>query len=84
MTFSWAGRILAEGRGRWQDDSNRPESSSMIPSFLDHLVVNVSDVNRACDFYARVLGAEIVGFGAPFLPPPRERTPRWTGRAPRR
>ncbi len=36
----------------------------MIPSSLDHVVVNVSDVNRACDFYERVLGAEIVEFGA--------------------
>ncbi len=29
----------------------------MKPLFLDHVVVNVSDMNRACDFYARVLGA---------------------------
>ena len=36
----------------------------MIPSSLDHVVVNVSDVNRACEFYERVLGAEIVEFGA--------------------
>ena len=36
----------------------------MIPSALDHVVVNVSDMARACDFYARVLGAEIVEFGA--------------------
>ncbi len=36
----------------------------MIPSALDHVVVNVSDMSRACDFYERVLGAEIVEFGA--------------------
>ncbi len=36
----------------------------MKPLSLDHVVVNVSDMNRACDFYARVLGAEIVDFGA--------------------
>ncbi len=36
----------------------------MNPSSLDHVVVNVSDMSRACDFYARVLGAEIVEFGA--------------------
>ena len=36
----------------------------MIPSSLDHMVVNVSDMDRACGFYARVLGAEIVEFGA--------------------
>ncbi len=35
----------------------------MIPSSLDHVVVNVSDMDRACDFYARVLGAEIIEFG---------------------
>ncbi len=36
----------------------------MMPSSLDHVVVNVSDVDLACDFYERVLGAEIVEFGA--------------------
>ena len=36
----------------------------MIPSTLDHVVVNVSDMSRARDFYARVLGADIVEFGA--------------------
>ena len=36
----------------------------MIPSSLDHEVVNVSDMGRACDIYERVLGAEIVEFGA--------------------
>jgi len=36
----------------------------MIPLSLDHMVVTVSDMDRACDFYARVLGAEIVTFGA--------------------
>ncbi len=36
----------------------------MIPSALDHVVVNVSDISRAGDFYARVLGADIVEFGA--------------------
>ncbi len=35
----------------------------MKPLSLDHVVVNVSDMNLACDFYARVLGAEIVEFG---------------------
>ncbi len=35
----------------------------MKPSSLDHVVVNVSDMNLACDFSARVLGAEIVEFG---------------------
>ncbi len=36
----------------------------MKPLSLDHVVVNVSDMNRARDFYERVLGAEIVEFGA--------------------
>lgn len=36
----------------------------MIPLSLDHMVVTVSDMDRACEFYARVLGAEIVTFGA--------------------
>ncbi len=36
----------------------------MIPSSLDHVVVNVSDMGRACEFHERVLGAEIVEFGA--------------------
>lgn len=36
----------------------------MNPLSLDHMVVTVSDMDRACDFYARVLGAEIVTFGA--------------------
>lgn len=36
----------------------------MKPLSLDHMVVTVSDMDRACDFYARVLGAEIVTFGA--------------------
>ncbi len=35
----------------------------MKPLSLDHVVVNVSDMNLACDFYSRVLGAEIVEFG---------------------
>jgi catechol 2,3-dioxygenase-like lactoylglutathione lyase family enzyme len=36
----------------------------MISLALDHVVINVSDLNRARDFYARVLDAEIVAFGA--------------------
>jgi catechol 2,3-dioxygenase-like lactoylglutathione lyase family enzyme len=29
---------------------------------LDHLVLTVADIERSCDFYRRVLGAEIVRF----------------------
>jgi catechol 2,3-dioxygenase-like lactoylglutathione lyase family enzyme len=31
---------------------------------LDHLVLTVADLDRTCAFYARVLGMEIVTFGA--------------------
>ena len=31
---------------------------------LDHLVLTVRDIEASCDFYARVLGMEIVRFGA--------------------
>ncbi|HEV2301643.1 MAG TPA: VOC family protein [Stellaceae bacterium] len=30
---------------------------------LDHLVLTVADIARTCDFYARVLGMEVVEFG---------------------
>ena len=30
---------------------------------LDHLVLTVADVARACEFYTRVLGMEVVNFG---------------------
>ncbi len=30
---------------------------------LDHLVLTVADIGRTCDFYARVLGMEVVTFG---------------------
>ena len=30
---------------------------------LDHLVLTVADIDRACDFYTRVLGMEVVHFG---------------------
>ncbi|WDS35104.1 VOC family protein [Pseudoxanthomonas sp.] len=30
---------------------------------LDHLVLTVADVEASCDFYARVLGMEVVTFG---------------------
>ncbi|MHB8283713.1 MAG: VOC family protein [Caulobacteraceae bacterium] len=30
---------------------------------LDHLVLTVADVSATCDFYARVLGMEVVTFG---------------------
>ena len=33
-----------------------------LPS-LDHLVLTVADVEATCDFYARVLGMEVVIFG---------------------
>jgi catechol 2,3-dioxygenase-like lactoylglutathione lyase family enzyme len=29
---------------------------------LDHLVLTVADIGRSCDFYARVLGFEVVTF----------------------
>lgn len=32
-------------------------------SHLDHLVLTVADIERTCDFYAGVLGMEIVTFG---------------------
>ena len=31
---------------------------------LDHLVLTVKDVSAACDFYSRVLGMQVVTFGA--------------------
>jgi catechol 2,3-dioxygenase-like lactoylglutathione lyase family enzyme len=31
---------------------------------LDHLVLTVRDIERTCDFYRRVLGMEVVTFGA--------------------
>ena len=30
---------------------------------LDHLVLTVADIARACEFYTRVLGMEVVTFG---------------------
>jgi catechol 2,3-dioxygenase-like lactoylglutathione lyase family enzyme len=30
---------------------------------LDHLVLTVADIQATCDFYARVLGMEVVVFG---------------------
>lgn len=32
-------------------------------SHLDHLVLTVSDVDRTCEFYEKVLGFEIITFG---------------------
>ncbi|WP_343649779.1 VOC family protein [Stenotrophomonas sp.] len=31
---------------------------------LDHLVITVADIERSCDFYQRVLGMDVVRFGA--------------------
>ena len=31
---------------------------------LDHLVLTVADIGKTCDFYTRVLGMEVVQFGA--------------------
>ena len=31
---------------------------------IDHLVLTVTDITSTCDFYARVLGMEVVSFGA--------------------
>ena len=31
---------------------------------LDHLVLTVADIAATCDFYSRVLGMEVVAFGA--------------------
>jgi len=31
---------------------------------LDHLVLTVADIETTCDFYRRVLGMEVVSFGA--------------------
>lgn len=33
-------------------------------SHLDHLVLTVRDIDAACAFYTRVLGMEVVTFGA--------------------
>lgn len=33
-------------------------------SHLDHLVLTVCDLDATCDFYARVLGMQVVTFGA--------------------
>ncbi|MDH4247285.1 MAG: VOC family protein, partial [Deltaproteobacteria bacterium] len=30
---------------------------------LDHLVLTVSDLDRTCEFYGRVLGMQVVRFG---------------------
>lgn len=36
-----------------------------LPSFkIDHLVLTVRDIEATCEFYARVLGMDIVTFGA--------------------
>jgi len=31
---------------------------------IDHVVLTVRDIDRTCEFYARVLGMEVVSFGA--------------------
>ncbi|WP_256644215.1 VOC family protein [Stenotrophomonas sp. 9(2022)] len=36
----------------------------MLIERLDHLVLTVADIDRSCDFYHRVLGMQVVGFGA--------------------
>ncbi|WEV50177.1 VOC family protein (plasmid) [Acinetobacter sp. ESL0695] len=33
-------------------------------SHLDHLVLTVEDINKACDFYNQILNFEIVSFGS--------------------
>ncbi|MFC7006524.1 VOC family protein [Halalkalicoccus salilacus] len=35
----------------------------MEPTGIDHFVLTVSDVERSCGFYERVLGCEVVTFG---------------------
>lgn len=35
----------------------------MEPTGIDHFVLTVSDVERSCRFYERVLGCEVVTFG---------------------
>ena len=35
----------------------------MRPTGIDHFVLTVSDVERTCEFYERVLGCEVVAFG---------------------
>lgn len=37
---------------------------SMRISRLDHLVLTVADIPATCEFYSRVLGMEVVNFGA--------------------
>jgi catechol 2,3-dioxygenase-like lactoylglutathione lyase family enzyme len=41
----------------------RVENERMKIERLDHLVLTVADVQASCDFYARVLGMEVVTFG---------------------
>lgn len=36
----------------------------MEPTGIDHFVLTVSDVERTCEFYERVLDCEVVTFGA--------------------
>ncbi|HDS1677999.1 VOC family protein [Stenotrophomonas maltophilia] len=36
----------------------------MLIDRLDHLVLTVADIERSCDFYQRVLGMQVVRFGA--------------------
>jgi catechol 2,3-dioxygenase-like lactoylglutathione lyase family enzyme len=36
----------------------------MVIDRLDHLVLTVADIDRTCDFYGRVLGMQVVTFGA--------------------
>lgn len=38
-------------------------SNGMEPTGIDHFVLTVSDVERSCGFYERVLGCEVVIFG---------------------
>ncbi len=48
MTFSWTGRILAQLRGRWQDDSSRPGAVR-----IGHQKLNLQDANSLADPIAR-------------------------------
>src|SRR6266702_1364523 len=45
------------------DGSIRREGCHMQIERLDHLVLTVADIARACEFYTRVLGMEVVTFG---------------------
>ena len=64
-----AGGTLGDSRGYRQGMSpavGQPRGGMAVIYIdrLDHLVLTVADIARTCEFYSRVLGMEVVTFGA--------------------